>query len=152
MAEYVSALRHIGFTIKSCHLFNFSFDLSPTPCTEQEPSDPHPGLMLIGRFASPWNSPGRPHSSFLRPDGSIIVPLMLRCNQTIPTGLFRISGDRSSQIGSHGGRKLVAPHKTDINRRAAYSIFKVLRRFLFPFHISECLREIEIVYLKWKIF
>jgi len=34
--------------------------------------------------------------ALLRLDGSIIIPHMLHCDQTVPTGLFRISVDRSS--------------------------------------------------------
>lgn len=56
--------------------------------------------------------------ALLRLDGSIIIPHMLPGKQAIPSGLFCISVDRSSRR-SHGGRKLVAPHITDMNRRAA---------------------------------
>ena len=62
--------------------------------------------------------------ALLRLDGSIIVPHMLHGNQIVPTDLFCLSVDRSS-LRSHGGRKLVAPHITDMNRRVAYSAFKV---------------------------
>lgn len=78
-----------------------------------------PCLVLDEAMTSPIGMWGRKHQQYLKEHRP-----MLHGNQIVPTDLFCLSVDRSS-LRSHGGRKLVAPHITDMNRRVAYSAFKV---------------------------
>ena len=102
--------------------------MSPTPCPNTGTLRPHRGRMLIGRFTSPRVSPGRPHCviPFIRGCGWTEVSLSRTCFFAIrpyhqacsDPPVHRSSLQESSRLGS------IRSTHTDMNRRAAYPVFK----------------------------
>ena len=89
----------------------------------------HPDLKTGTLRPASWSDAHRPFylpvdlteppAAKLRLDGSIIVPCMLPGNQTVPSGLFRFSVDRSFLRKSWRQKTCCSTYK-DMNRRAAY--------------------------------